>query len=140
MTRSSAVFKRSSTIDAGLLDELEETLVGTDIGVRTAYALFESIQEKAPSLNGPDSALDAIRDGGRSDSLRTRIPACQSPQGLKPYVIMVTGVNGSGKTTTIAKIAHHLKNDGKIGHHRLRGHLQGRGHRTAGALGQQGRC
>jgi fused signal recognition particle receptor len=110
--RISAVFKRSPSIDQGLLSELEETLVGTDIGVRTAYALFESIQKKAPSLNGPDSALHAIRDEVETILERRESPI-EIPQGVKPFVIMVTGVNGSGKTTTIAKIAYHLKNEGK---------------------------
>ncbi len=110
--RISAVFKRSTTIDQGLLTDLEETLVGTDIGVRTAYALFESIKKKAPSLNGPDSALGAIRTEVEL-ILEKRESPIAVPEGVKPYVIMVTGVNGSGKTTTIAKIAYYLQNMGK---------------------------
>jgi fused signal recognition particle receptor len=110
--RISAVFKKSSTIDQGLLTELEETLVGTDIGMKTAYALFETIKENASSLEGPDSALRAIRTEVES-ILEKRESALEVPGGIKPYVIMVTGVNGSGKTTTIAKIAYHLKNKGK---------------------------
>ncbi|HXK46304.1 MAG TPA: signal recognition particle-docking protein FtsY [Deltaproteobacteria bacterium] len=110
--RITAVFKRSSALDSTLFNDLEETLVGTDIGVRTAYALFESIQKKSSSLNGPDSALNAIREEVESILLRREAPLV-IPEGKKPYVIMVTGVNGSGKTTTIAKIAYHLKNDGK---------------------------
>jgi fused signal recognition particle receptor len=110
--RISAVFKRSSSLDQGLLIELEETLVGTDIGVRTAYALFESVQKKAASLNGPDSALRAIREEVET-ILEKRESPLEIPEGVKPFVMMVTGVNGSGKTTTIAKIAYHLKNEGK---------------------------
>lgn len=110
--RISAVFKKSSSLDQTLLADLEETLVGTDIGVRTAYALFESIKKKAPSLNGPDSALSAIRTEVEL-ILENRESPLKVPEGMKPYVIMVTGVNGSGKTTTIAKIAYHLKNIGK---------------------------
>jgi len=110
--RIAAVFKRSSSFDAHVLNELEETLVGTDIGVRTAYALFESVQKKAPSLNSPDSAINAIREEVEAILLRRESPLV-IPEGKKPYVIMVTGVNGSGKTTTIAKIAHHLKSEGK---------------------------
>ena len=110
--RITAVFKRSPSIDQNLLTELEETLVGTDIGVRTAYTLFESIQKKAPSLNGPESALNAIREEVQT-ILEKRESPLEIPQGVKPYVIMVTGVNGSGKTTTIAKIAYHLKTGGK---------------------------
>jgi fused signal recognition particle receptor len=107
-----AVFKKSSTIDQGLLTELEETLVGTDIGMKTAYALFESIKKNASSLEGPDSALRAIRTEVESILEKCESPL-EVPEGVKPYVIMVTGVNGSGKTTTIAKIAFHLKNQGK---------------------------
>ena len=110
--RISAVFKRSSSLDQALLIELEETLVGTDIGVRTAYALFESVQKKATSLNGPDSALRAIREEVEN-ILEKRESPLEIPEGVKPFVMMVTGVNGSGKTTTIAKIAYHLKNEGK---------------------------
>jgi fused signal recognition particle receptor len=110
--RISAVFKRSSSLDQALLIELEETLVGTDIGVRTAYALFESVQKKAASLNGPDSALRAIREEVEN-ILEKRESPLEIPEGVKPFVMMVTGVNGSGKTTTIAKIAYHLKNEGK---------------------------
>ena len=107
-----AVFKKSSTIDQGLLTELEETLVGTDIGMKTAYALFESIKKNASSLEGPASALRAIRTEVESILEKCEAPL-EVPEGVKPYVIMVTGVNGSGKTTTIAKIAYHLKNQGK---------------------------
>ena len=110
--RISAVFKRSSSLDQGLLIELEETLVGTDIGVRTAYALFESVQKNAASLNGPDSALRAIREEVET-ILEKRESPLEIPEGVKPFVMMVAGVNGSGKTTTIAKIAYHLKNEGK---------------------------
>jgi fused signal recognition particle receptor len=110
--RISAVFKKSSTIDQGLLTELEETLVGTDIGMKTAYALFESIKKNASSLEDPDCALSAIRTEVES-ILEKRESPLEVPEGVKPYVIMVTGVNGSGKTTTIAKIAYHLKNQGK---------------------------
>jgi fused signal recognition particle receptor len=110
--RISVVFKRSSSLDQGLFIELEETLVGTDIGVRTAYALFESVQKKAASLNGPDSALRAIREEIET-ILEKRESPLEIPEGVKPFVMMVTGVNGSGKTTTIAKIAYHFKNEGK---------------------------
>ena len=110
--RISAVFKKSSTIDQGLLTELEETLVGSDIGMKTAYALFETIKKNASSLDGPDSALSAIRIEVESILEKCESPL-EVPKGVKPYVIMVTGVNGSGKTTTIAKIAYHLKNQGK---------------------------
>jgi len=110
--RITAVFKRSPTMNEGLMTELEETLVGTDIGVRTAYSLFESIQKKAGAISGPEAALDAIRSE-ISKILEKREAELVIPSDKKPFVIMVTGVNGSGKTTTIAKLAYNLKNQGK---------------------------
>jgi fused signal recognition particle receptor len=110
--RITAVFKRSPTLNDNLLNELEETLVGTDIGVRTAYTLFEIIKKKTDSTNDPGSALSAIREE-ITKILENRESELVIPEDKKPYVIMVTGVNGSGKTTTIAKIAYSLKNQGK---------------------------
>jgi fused signal recognition particle receptor len=110
--RISSVFRRSNTLDANLLTELEETLVGTDIGVRTAYTIFEYIQKNASSISDADKAMEAIKTE-ISSILEKRENPLIIPDGIKPFVIMVTGVNGSGKTTTIAKIAHRLKSDGK---------------------------
>jgi fused signal recognition particle receptor len=110
--RITAVFNRSTTMIEALLLELEETLVGTDIGVKTAYALFGAIQKNAGSINDPESAISSIRAEIEA-ILERRESKLGPPEGIKPYVIMVTGVNGSGKTTTIAKIAHRLKNQGK---------------------------
>jgi len=108
----SSVFRRSGGIDEALLTELEETLVGTDIGVRTAYTIFEYVKENAEKIKDPDTAMDAIKT-----EISLILKKCEKPieinETSKPYVIMVTGVNGSGKTTTIAKIAHKLKNEGK---------------------------
>jgi fused signal recognition particle receptor len=110
--RITAVFKRSPALDENLLTELEETLVGTDIGVKTAYTLFEAIQKNAGSISGPEAALSAIR-GEITKILQQRESELILTEDNKPYVIMVTGVNGSGKTTTIAKIAYSFKNQGK---------------------------
>ncbi len=110
--RISSVFKRSKAIDENLLTELEETLVGTDIGVRTAYSIFEYIQKNAGSISDAGQAMEAIKTD-ISAILKKRENPLVIPDDVKPFVIMVTGVNGSGKTTTIAKIAHRLKSDGK---------------------------
>lgn len=110
--RISSVFRRSKTIDESLLTELEETLVGTDIGVRTAYTIFEHVQKNVGKIQSAEQAMDSIK--AEVDSiLRQREAALAISAETKPFVIMVTGVNGSGKTTTIAKIAHRLKNEGK---------------------------
>lgn len=110
--RISSVFRRSSTIDENLMTELEETLVGTDIGVRTAYAIFEHVKKSRENIQSADQAMGSIKSEVTSILKRREAPLAM-PEGIKPFVIMVSGVNGSGKTTTIAKIAHRLKNEGK---------------------------
>lgn len=110
--RIAAVFRRSGTLDSETMDTLEETLVGTDIGVRTAYQLFEHIKKDAAALESPEQAMDLIRHE-ITGILEQRETALTIPEGTKPFVIMVSGVNGSGKTTTIAKIARRFINDGK---------------------------
>ncbi len=110
--RISSIFKRSTTIDAPLLVELEETLVGTDIGVRTAYTIFEYIQKNSGKILNSHEAMDAIKTEIETILVKRENPLI-IPADKKPFVIMVTGVNGSGKTTTIAKIAYSLKSEGK---------------------------
>ena len=110
--RISSVFRKSNTFDESLLTELEETLVGSDIGVRTAYTIFEYVQKNSGRITSPEQAMDAIK--AEVDAiLEKRERPLVIPEGVKPFVIMVTGVNGSGKTTTIAKIAHRFKSEGK---------------------------
>lgn len=110
--RISSVFKRAETFDENIMTELEETLIGTDIGVRTAYTVFEYIQKNVDTIKDADQAMAAIKTEITSILEKREEPA-NIPEDIKPFVIMVTGVNGSGKTTTIAKIAYQLKNEGK---------------------------
>lgn len=110
--RIADVFRRHATIDANVLSELEETLVGTDIGIRTAYKIFEDLQKESTTIDSADKAMILIR-GEIERILKSREQPLSIPAETKPFVIMVTGVNGSGKTTTIAKIARHFKNAGK---------------------------
>lgn len=110
--RIADVFRRHPAIDAAVLSELEETLVGTDIGIRTAYKIFEDLKQDAAAMDSAETAMAIIRDEvGRI--LKGREQPLAIPAGVKPFVIMVTGVNGSGKTTTIAKIARRFKNAGQ---------------------------
>jgi len=110
--RISAVFKRSGSLDDKILTELEETLVGTDIGVRTAYTIFDFVRNNAETIKDTDQAMEAIKTE-ITYILEKREEPLSLSEEKKPFVIMVSGVNGSGKTTTIAKIAYHLKNQGK---------------------------
>ncbi len=108
-------------IDAELLDQLEEVLIGADIGVQTALAIIEAARKKVArkELSNPEELRRLIcehllgmlerpakhRDGTVSSELDV-------DAAVRPYVIFVVGVNGVGKTTTIGKLAHRIKGDG----------------------------
>lgn len=98
-------------IDEGVWDDFEETLIMADIGVGTTMKLRErigaSIQKK--SLRDADAITGALKE----EILRILKTAEGGPMriGKKPYVIMVAGVNGVGKTTTIGKLANRLKKE-----------------------------
>ena len=107
-----------SKIDDEVLDNLEEVLVSSDVGVTTTLKIIERIEQRVSKdkyLNTSElntilkeeiaSLLDNDRNKENIDF--------GSPLQSKPYVIMVVGVNGVGKTTTIAKLAHQYKMAGK---------------------------
>lgn len=100
-----------STIDDGVLDELEEILVSSDVGVDTTLKIIDRITErvKRDKYVGT-SELNAMLRAEIADLMKD--PAPMDP-AVKPYVIMVVGVNGVGKTTTIGKLAHAFKKEGK---------------------------
>jgi len=90
-------------VDAALLDDLEALLLGADLGPRTAEALLAAVRREA---SGGDAA--AVRAALRTAilaKLRRVEPAGAPDAGGKPHVVLVLGVNGSGKTTTIGKLA-----------------------------------
>lgn len=105
-------------MDAEVLDHLEEILITSDVGVvttlkiikriemRVARDKFVSTAELNKILREEIAAL--LSENNTSDSLEFTIPT-----GVKPYVIMVVGVNGVGKTTTIGKLAYGFKMSGK---------------------------
>lgn len=107
-----------SRVDDEVLDDLEEILVSSDVGVNTTLKIIERIEVRV--------ARDKyVGTGELNTILREEIAALLSethtgeatefslPAGVKPYVIMVVGVNGVGKTTTIGKLAHQFKAQGK---------------------------
>jgi fused signal recognition particle receptor len=92
-------------LDASILDELESLLFTADLGVKTAESLLERVRQQA---GGADlRAVRRILRGAILEKLRRVEPAPGSTLALssKPHVILVLGVNGSGKTTTIGKLA-----------------------------------
>ena len=114
--RISKVIIGKTTVDDALLDELEEALIGADVGVDTTLSLIERIQERVKKdkylstseLNKVlhDEIVSLLVDAP-SDQM-----GFQPPANKKPYVILVVGVNGVGKTTTIGKLAHQYKQAG----------------------------
>ncbi len=100
-----------STIDDTVLDSLEEVLVGSDVGVETTLRIIERIQQrvKRDKYVGTGELNGILRE---EIAALMKDPVPMDPS-TKPYVIMVVGVNGVGKTTTIGKLAHAFKQEGK---------------------------
>jgi fused signal recognition particle receptor len=108
-----------STVDAEVLDSLEEALVGADVGIETTVALIERIEARvAKDKYINTSELNSILQKELQNILvdapeDINYSGFDLPADKKPFVIMVVGVNGVGKTTTIGKLAHHFKEAGK---------------------------
>ncbi|HDS17257.1 MAG TPA: signal recognition particle-docking protein FtsY [Proteobacteria bacterium] len=98
------LFYGDKEIDAEFLEELEEILLTSDLGVKTSYRLFSQIEEKIShqELENPAHLRRFLQQEIGSILARAEAPWELSP---KPYVIMTIGVNGVGKTTTIGKLA-----------------------------------
>lgn len=107
-----------STVDDEVLDNLEEILVTSDVGVDTTLKIIERIQKRvAHDKYLGTSELNMILKEEIASLLQENNSGDGStfdlPEGKKPYVIMVVGVNGVGKTTTIGKLAYNFKRAGK---------------------------
>ena len=106
-----------SQVDESVLDELEEILISSDVGVATTIKIIDRIEERVARdkyLNA-DELSSILREEIASlltDNNTTDIEDFSVPKDTKPYVIMVVGVNGVGKTTTIGKLAHQFKQRG----------------------------
>src|SRR5665811_976425 len=99
-------------IDADLLDELESTLISADIGVRTTGEILESIRQRVERHQLADAA--ELKNLIREHLLEILQASERAPAHVShpPAVVLVVGVNGSGKTTTIGKLAQRFKNEG----------------------------
>jgi fused signal recognition particle receptor len=107
-----------SKVNEDILDELEEVLITSDVGVETTLKIIERIEQRIARDKYIDSGElnHVLRDEIASmltDSNTEELDDFELPEGKKPYVIMVVGVNGVGKTTTIGKLAYHFKKAGK---------------------------
>ncbi len=103
-----------TSIDEEVLDNLEEALVGADVGIETTIKIIERIEKRAKEDKYlGTSELNAILQQEIKailvDAVEDSYKSFTAPPGKKPYIILVVGVNGVGKTTTIGKLAHHYK-------------------------------
>ncbi len=118
LSKMSKAVAGKSKVDEDVLDDLEEVLIGSDVGVTTTIKIIRRIEERVArdKYVGTAELNEILKEEiagllSETDSDETDGFNFESVQ--KPYVIMVVGVNGVGKTTTIGKLAHQFKKDGK---------------------------
>ncbi len=109
-----ALFLGKKEIDAEMLDNLEEILITADLGVETTMELLEYVRRKISrkELSDPNSLKELLKEKIKAFITENEKDACLVMPDNGPFVIMVIGVNGVGKTTTIGKIAHKFQQAG----------------------------
>ncbi len=111
------VVQRKYGIDDEMLDEIEEILIGADMGVETSLKVIETVKEKvkerklgnSPEMISPllrETIVDILDRSNNKDKEAER-------EKMKPFVVLMVGVNGVGKTTTIGKLSEQYRNQGK---------------------------
>lgn len=108
------VFTGHASIDAEAIEDLEQILIEADLGVETATRVIEDMKRLAAEkrLNGPDDLLRLLREDLVA-GLQPGDHALTWVAAEKPHVTLIAGVNGSGKTTTVGKLASRLQAEGK---------------------------
>src|SRR5919198_2224342 len=101
-------------INADMLEQLEAIMIGADIGVATTNEVLRSIKDRMSrkTLQDPKELRGAIKEELRKILNVNYTPPKEIPEG-NPFVILMVGVNGVGKTTTIGKLAHRFRTEGK---------------------------
>jgi fused signal recognition particle receptor len=113
-----SVFQNRKKIDAELLDELEEALIAADIGVPTTLHILETVRRGIARNQIND--IEALKQAIKTELLNILQASAHNgvtsetsvPENVTPYVMMIVGVNGVGKTTTIGKLAQRIKAEG----------------------------
>ena len=109
------ILEGSKEFDPELLEDLEMTLIGADLGVKTTNEILEDVRSRLARDQLQDSAAVKELIAGHMLEILQEPVAVAGPSGEKPAVevILVVGVNGVGKTTTIGKLAHRLRTEGR---------------------------
>ncbi len=116
--RLDTVFQGFKQIDEDLLDQLEEALIAADIGVSTTQHILETVRRgiARKQINDIEALKQAIKDELlrilRASERQGVATETSVPENVAPYVMMIVGVNGVGKTTTIGKLAQRIKAEG----------------------------
>jgi fused signal recognition particle receptor len=105
--RADAPERRSRAVDVETVDALEELLISADVGVAATDHIIDAVKKRTRS---GESLRDLVRDEIRAIFTAVDQPA---PNGSSPHVTLIVGVNGTGKTTTVGKLANALKKDGR---------------------------
>jgi fused signal recognition particle receptor len=118
LSRLTRAITGRTAIDDAMIEELEEALIGADVGIDTTVRILEHIQERLRRDKDakPSDLPRILREETAAilvDGTDRRSDGYSLPEGSKPYVILVVGVNGVGKTTTIGKLAHQFQAAGK---------------------------
>ncbi len=113
--RMDTLFLGKKEIDADLFDELEEILITADLGIKTTMEILDDArrQVKRDALSDPTQLKAVLKEKLRSYIMKSAQPAELVMPQSGPFVIMVVGVNGVGKTTTIGKITNKFKKSGQ---------------------------
>ncbi len=99
-------------LDAATLEQLEELLITADLGPATAAKLAQAVgKNRFDKEIAPEEIKQALAD--EIENILKPVEKPLDTNAAKPFVVLMVGVNGTGKTTTIGKLAHHLKADGK---------------------------
>ncbi len=114
VSRVKSAVRLRGKFDEELLEEMEGILIQADVGVETTLKIIDRLREEAgkKEMNDPDTIIDTFK-GAIYDILEHRQGQLELEPDTKPYVMLVAGVNGVGKTTTIAKLARKYKDHGK---------------------------
>jgi fused signal recognition particle receptor len=111
MARLKAIFTGKKEIDPAIFEQIEEVMLTSDVGVKTTQAILERLREKMNKSELADS--DAVWGALRAEATRILTIPAPRPSAQKPHVVLMVGVNGVGKTTTIGKLSTKWTADGK---------------------------
>ncbi|HMV81770.1 MAG TPA: signal recognition particle-docking protein FtsY [Blastocatellia bacterium] len=118
-SRIEDVVKGKKQIDAATLEDLEEALISADIGVQTTMEIIENVRKQVDrqTLKDADELKRTIKQNlldilEKAEKSRGVASETSVPDDVRPYVMMIVGVNGVGKTTTIGKLAQRIKAEG----------------------------